>query len=270
MLRANWSGQGDFLALDHRQPGATALVELTGLGQFWLGPTWTVCPDRDRAGPLAAAARPRPRVWVTSSSFDLAEWSLRLGGARVTRTALLLRGRRIALLADQVDGASAGAGWRVALPAGVEATPLASGAGWGLAPRRGSPKARLVPLGLPCLPGTTERGTFTLEGRELRLSQPFAGRRCWLPLLVSWDPLRNRQEVRWRVLTVAEKSRICPPETAFAARVTWGRGETETLLIYRSLGPPALRSVLGHQTRARFLVALFGRDGTVVPIVKVD
>jgi hypothetical protein len=41
-------------------------------------------------------------------------------------------------------------------------------------------------------------------------------------------------------------------------------------LIYRSLAPPALRSFLGHQSRARFLVALFTPEGNVVPIVKVD
>jgi hypothetical protein len=102
----------------------------------------------------------------------------------------------------------------------------------------------------------------------LRLGLRHEGRRGWFPLLASWDPLRNRRAIHWRALTVAEKSRICPPETAFAARVTWGRGET--LLIYRSLAPPALRSFLGHQTRARFLVGLFTQEGNVVPIIKVD
>ena len=48
-----------------------------------------------------------------------------------------------------------------------------------------------------------------------------------------------------------------------------GSGD-EGLLIYRSLAPPALRSVLGHQTSARFLVGLFTREGDVVPIIKVD
>jgi hypothetical protein len=87
-------------------------------------------------------------------------------------------------------------------------------------------------------------------------------------VLVSWDAARNRRALHWRALTVAEKSRACPPGVAFGARVSWGRGET--LLVYRSLGPPALRSVLGHQTRARFLVGLFTPDGDVEPLVKVD
>ena len=222
--------------------------------------------------PRAADKPPRPLVWLSNSQADLAEWSFRIGKVRVTRTALLLRGRRIALLADQVE-APAGdhgtdAAWRVALPAGVEATPLNDGPGWVLAQRRGSPSARVVPLALARFAGSTERGTLTLEGRHLLLRQPSPGRRCWLPLLASWDPLRNRQTIQWRILTVAEKSRVCPPETAFAARISWGRDET--LLVYRSLARPAPRCFLGYQTSARYLVALFDRDGKITPIVKVD
>ncbi len=94
--------------------------------------------------------------------------------------------------------------------------------------------------------------------------------RGWLPLLVSWDPLRNRQVVECRLLTVAENSRPCSASTAFAARVSWGRFRDESVLVYRSLGPPALRSFLGHQTRARFLVALFDRSGKVTPVLTVE
>jgi hypothetical protein len=279
ILRANWSAQGDYLAIDQRRPGATALVELTGLGQVWLGPTWTAEVNPGPEAPARPPQRARPsrsrlRVWASSSAADVAEWSFRLGAARVTRTALLLRGRRIALLADQVErstgGVAAEAAWRIALPAGVEASPLTGSAGWTLAPPRGSPLARLVPLALPCRGVAGQRGTFTQDGRDLRLCQPCPGRRCWLPLLASWDPLRNRQAIHWRVLSVGEKSRVCPPDRAFAARVTWGRDRGETLLLYRSLAPPALRSVLGHQTRARLLVALFNRDGTITPIVTLD
>jgi hypothetical protein len=271
ILRANWSGQGDFLAIDQRTRGATAQFELTGLGHVWLGPTWTAEhePALQEGSAAAPAAPARPRVWLSNSQADLAEWSFRCGRIRVIRTAVLLRGRRIALLADQVEApAGTGAAWKIAIPAGVQAAPLSGGPVWVLAERHGSPSARVVPLGLSPLAGVTERGTLAREGTDLILRQPCPGRRCWLPLLASWDPLRNRQTIRWRVLTVAEKSRACLPETAFAARVSWGKDET--LLVYRSLARPACRSVLGYQTSARFLVAFFGRDGNVTPIVKVD
>ena len=120
---------------------------------------------------------------------------------------------------------------------------------------------RCLPLALPCLPYETDRGQFrampTASG--LSLKQMPRGRRCWMPLLVSWDGMRHRKRLSWRVLTVSEDAKICPPDLAFAVRVSWGRDETYVL--YRSLGPPALRAFLGHQTRARFLSAQFTEEG---------
>jgi hypothetical protein len=89
-----------------------------------------------------------------------------------------------------------------------------------------------------------------------------------MPILVSWDAVRNRKPVQWRVLTVSEKSRVCPPNVAFAARARWGRGET--LVVYRSLASPGLRAFLGHQTRARFLIGSFSTDGEVTPLVSLE
>jgi hypothetical protein len=134
---------------------------------------------------------------------------------------------------------------------------------------RGSRPVRVFPLGLPRRPFATERGTFSIDQEQgLVLRQSIEGRRGWLPLLVSWNPALNRCRADWRLLTVSERSRVCPPGTAFAARVAWGRDES--LVIYRSLARPALRAFLGHQTRARFLVGLFSRKGTVEPILTIE
>jgi hypothetical protein len=73
----------------------------------------------------------------------------------------------------------------------------------------------------------------------------------------------------WRTLTVTEKSQACPPDVAFGARISWGVGQ-EGLLIYRSLARPALRAVLGHQTKARFLIGRFTEDGDVEPLLTLD
>jgi hypothetical protein len=262
VLRADWSREGDFLAIDHRAPGGSCLAVLFGLGRAWLGPSWASGVEGTSAG------HPRPALRVSNESAELAEWSFRVGSCRILRTALLLRGRRLALLADQVEGPGPTPAMRVAMAEGVAAAPLPESRGVSLTPARGRGSAQVLPLGLPCLPYPTDRGAFSGEAGSLDLGQAQEGRRCWLPLLVSWDPLRRRMPVRWRVLTVSEGSKACPPETAFAARVTWGRDET--LVIYRSLGRPATRAFLGHQTRARFLVGLFNREGNVEPIVKVE
>ncbi len=134
-----------------------------------------------------------------------------------------------------------------------------------LALERPRSTARLIPLSLPALPYPTDRGSFAVEGRDAVLRQPSAGRRRWLPLLFSWD----RPPTGWRTLTVTEKSQICPPDVAFAARVSWGTGR-EGLVIYRSLGRPALRAFLGHQTRARFLIGRFTAEGDVEPLLTIE
>ena len=59
--------------------------------------------DVGRVGRVAAT-RARPTLWVSQSSADVVEWSFRVGRARVVRTAVLLRGRRLALLGEQWDG----------------------------------------------------------------------------------------------------------------------------------------------------------------------
>jgi hypothetical protein len=127
--------------------------------------------------------------------------------------------------------------------------------------------ALVLPLGLPALPYPTDRGSFTVDDRRLVLRQAKDAKRAWLPLVVSWDADRNRRPVRWRVLTVSEKMKECPPGIGFAVRLSFGR--EETFVIYRSLGRPGLRAFLGHHTRDRLLVGLFNKDGDVEPLVNV-
>ena len=50
--------------------------------------------------------------------------------------------------------------------------------------------------------------------------------------------------------------------------MSWGRDET--YVVYRSLGPPARRAFLGHQTAARFLIGEFDTDGDLKPILTVE
>jgi hypothetical protein len=125
-------------------------------------------------------------------------------------------------------------------------------------------------MALPSRPYETDRGRFGFDPdtRELVLSQAAPGSPAWLPLLLSWDRTRIRKKLQWRVLTVSENYRACPPEAAWAARVSWGR--TETFVVYRSLGPPARRSFLGCTTSARLLVGRFTPEGDVDPIIAID
>jgi hypothetical protein len=268
MLRPDWQPGGDCLAVDHRDVASPCRLELFGGGRTWLAPEWGEGVTAT-GGPTS---RPRPSRSLIGASADLIEWGYRVGGLRVTRSALLLRGRRLAMFSILVEGrgpiGDVEPSLRLTIAPGVAAgAPKRSRALSLAAPgRRGA--AQALPIALPCRPYATERGSLRAEGSELILHQMPVDRRCWLPLLVSWDPDRHRKTLTWRVLTVSERSRPVPPDRAFAARVSWGRDET--YVIYRSLGPPARRAFLGHQTAARFLVADFDEDGDLKPILAVD
>jgi hypothetical protein len=261
ILRADWSPQGDLLAIDQRDRDQPCLLELVGLGRQWLGPRWLSGSDFEPTSP------PRPTVWRTGPYADLAEWTFRTGGSRVSRSALLLRGRQLALIAEQVDGGDGDASWRVELPPDVTPINLPGTRALMLSAARGG-TSRVLPIGLPTLSYPTERGSLVAEGQQLILRQHREGRRCWMPLLISWRPERDRKPTQWRILTVTERSRICRPDEAFAVRVAWGA--RESLVIYRSLARPTRRAFLGHQTETRMLVGLFSKEGIVEPLLSVE
>ncbi len=261
ILRPDWTPRGDSLAIDHRTPGLTSTIEVAGRGATWLGPTWT-SPTL-----VGEVTRARPTYWVTGPFADAYEWSFHVGPTRVTRSAVLVRGRALAILSqtEQAVGDKLGE-VRWSLPEGVEARPDPESRALILSIGPGRPMARLVPLGLPESSYPTDRGALTAEGREVVLRQTTEGPNRCLAVMVAWD---KKPPKRWRTLTVAEKSSACPPGTAFAARASYRPGQGG-LLVYRSLGPVGLRSVLGHQTKARFVVGSFTPSGDVRPWIKVD
>ncbi len=269
ILRADWLKSGDFLAVDHRMPGPTTGFELFGGGKTWLGPEWSL--NVGEGGDKVS--RPKVQAWQSSWIADLVEWSFRVGTSRVTRTAVLFRGRRLALLADQVDfpGAAAEEGpISLNLRLDRDVRPETDETSRALSLRRVKDRssARIYPLGLPCLPYKTDKGRFDAADGRLTLTQARSARRIWLPLLVSWDASRNRKPIQWRALTVSERSRNCPPGVAFAVRARWGLDET--IVIYRSLAKPGLRAFLGHQTKARFLIGTFSNDGVLKPLISLE
>ena len=259
VLRPDWTPRGSCLAIDHRTPGSATTIEVAGRGASWLGPTWT-------SPPLVEPVSPAWATFATTGPFaDAIEWSFAAGPVTVTRTAVLIRGAGLALLLQTEEGLASDFGEiRWTLPDGVEARPDPATRAWILSAGRGKPTARLIPLGLPELPGPTDQGLLLVDRNEVILRQRTNGPNRCLSLLVSWT---TRPPRIWRTLTVAEKSATCPPGLAFAARVGWGSSQNG-LLIYRSLGPTGLRSVLGHQTMARLLIAGFSPTGEVHPWVK--
>ena len=112
--------------------------------------------------PGGPTSRPKPRTWITGSAADLAEWTYRDGPTRIARSALLLRGRRLAMLSVLIEGrdASSDVGWtmRLSLPPAIAAAPLAGSRALVLAESKRRGSAQVLPIGLPCLPYATDRG----------------------------------------------------------------------------------------------------------------
>jgi hypothetical protein len=125
------------------------------------------------------------------------------------------------------------------------------------------------PIGLPARDYPTERGVIEIGDAALHVTQAKPGSRLWLPVLLSWHPERDKAEIHWRQLTISQRRKVCRPGVGFAARVGW-KGEPHSLVIYRSLGPPAARVFLGHQTTARFLIGLFSPEGRLKPLVNIE
>ncbi len=171
----------------------------------------------------------------------------------------------MALLGQESSGRATTSEIRLGLASGVEASFVEGSRALLLRVGPGKASARLLPLGLPCHDRATDRGSIAVEGREVVIRQAVNGRRSWIPVLITWEKLPTS----WRPLTVAERSKATKDDQAVAVRVAWGIREA-SLVVYRSLGPPSLRSFLGHQTTSRFMIGSFTRTGDVVPILKVD
>ena len=262
VLRAHWQSAGDFVAIDHRQSGATTGLEMFALGRPWLGSKWGL------EGSPAGSSAPAMTAWLSNSSLDLAEWSFKAGDLRVRRSALVLRHRKVAILGDEVEGGRSDPAMCIGLCQGVEARPIEGSRALALEGKRSRSSVRLYPFALPDTVSKSEDGVFEAVDGALRLQQSSQLKRSWLPLLASWEPQRNRKTVRWRRLTVTERGEICPPSTAIAYRISWGRDET--LVIYRSLARPTLRAFLGHQSRSRFFIGLFDQNGNTKSILSLE
>jgi hypothetical protein len=255
VLRPDWNRDGDLLAIDARDPAGPCRLHLMGGGRDLLGYAWRGLPEGGPAGEATV------RLWSSHFQADHLEWSG--PGARV-RTAVLLRGRKLALLAEEADGDAPG-GFALDRVAGLSAAAEADGG----AVRLGTPArsfGSIVALALDAA-GRAPAG-LEATAADVRLASTPTGRRTWRAALVSWDAIRNRKLRTVRRLTVTEDRVVCPPDRAVAFRVRWG--QEDSLLVYRGLAGRAQRAVLGHQIRARFLIGLFAIDGSLTPLLAVE
>jgi hypothetical protein len=125
----------------------------------------------------------------------------------------------------------------------------------------------VLPLPLSEWRVDARRGDLTAEANQLLLRHKGLGRNLYTPLLVDLDRKRGKRGLTWRQLSVAEQRQLLVGEQAVGFRAQLGR---QQWLAYRSLIPPASRTVLGQNLGTEFLLARFLRDGTIRTIIEIE
>src|SRR5690606_20302998 len=101
----------------------------------------------------------------------------------------------------------------------------------------------------------------------LVLTHHGVGLRGSAPVWFDLRPKRVGKPRTWRQLTVAASLEVAPRDVAVGYRVQTGGSQW---LIYRSLAPPANRTVLGQNTSSESLIGRFLKTGGLDVLVEVD
>ena len=213
------------------------------------------------------------QCWFTSDECDYLELAIPLtGGAKLERQILLGKEDEFLLLHDILHSEQQQPGeWihthQLPLTAGVTFVPERETRDGVLTNAKGRPIASVLPIAMgewrvDMRPEqlTQKDGTLCLEhrGMGLRASAPV------------WIDLRSKRVAKprtWRQLTVAASLEVVPRDVAVGYRVQTASSQW---LIYRSLTPPANRTLLGQNTASETLIARFLRTGEIDALVEVD
>jgi hypothetical protein len=207
--------------------------------------------------------------WVSDEDVDYLELEIGLDeGLKLQRQLCLARKDRFLFVADAVLGPCARPLFHsLRLPLGSEVEAVLNEESREVLLRAPRTKALVFPLSLPEWRVDRRLGELATRPGHLELQQKATGASLYAPLWIDLDPDRGRKPFTWRQLSVAEERRIVPREVAVGYRVQFGKKQW---LIYRSLTPPRNRTVLGHNLATDFLIARFGRDGSVTPLIEVE
>jgi hypothetical protein len=139
------------------------------------------------------------------------------------------------------------------------------------AARIAAPAFRVLPLALPEWRTATSTGlvsgTLTEAEGTLVLQQETTGQSLFSPLFFDLDADRLGKRYTWRQLSVGENLQRVREDQAVGYRIQLG---LEQFLLYRSLTPPANRTVLGHNLIDDFCFARFDPQTGVYPLIAVE
>jgi hypothetical protein len=267
LLRTAWSQQSPRLAVVYGERPFT-LELCAGASRLWSG-AWDV-EVRFNGETLDPIGAWEQTCWISDDSVDYLELQLKLSGeVTVERHMILVHQHEALILADAVMGIGHGAlEYRGRLPLAGCSRFEGEGETWeGFLVAGGKRRARVLPLALNEWRASPARGNLLARGDALELVQDADGQCLFAPLFFDLKPARLARETTWRQLTVAEDRQIVPADVAVGYRVQSGRSQW---LLYRSLAPPAVRSVLGKNLLHELLVGEVCRGGQVETLVEID
>jgi hypothetical protein len=206
---------------------------------------------------------------VSDEDVDYLELEIELGeGLKLQRQLCLAKKDQFLFIADAVLGVGAQPlrHW-IRLPLGGEVKADSHDETREIRLRMPGTRAMVFPLSLPEWRIDKRLGELSVNQHRLELQQGMTAASLYAPLWIDLDPRRQLKSFTWRQLTVAEERRIVPRDVAVGYRVQFGKKQW---LVYRSLTPPRNRTVLGHNLATDFLIARFGRDGSVKTLIEVE
>lgn len=268
VLASGWSRDDTRLAVAFADDPVRIELE-TGRDKILAG-GW-MCETTCDGAPVSVADEWEEVSWETGARFDYLELGVELThDLRLERQLLLARDDDILFVADTLMSRHDG-------PRRLQHTirlPLAPGVEW--RPENetrdgvlvaGKFRAAVLPLALHEWRSDPRGGSLVGEAGQLVLTQEITGRALCCPLVIDLKPRRSARERTWRQLTVAESLNIVPSDMAVGYRAQSG---DDQWVFYRSLGPPANRTLLGYNIAGEFAAGRFLRSGKVKEWLEVE
>lgn len=266
VMRPDWSRRAARFAIDYADKPVH--IELESAGKTLFDGAWDFELHADGRS-IAAAGTWRDLCWVSDDDCDYLELEMPLAaGMKIQRQILFARRDEFVFLADAVIGEAPQAlSYTGRLPLARSVTVSAAAETRELLLESGDRRAVILPLALSEWRSDRHGGALTIADGRLELQQQGRAARLYAPLWIDLSRRPADEPLTWRQLTVAEQRQNQPRDVAAGYRVQFGRRQW---LIYRTLAPPANRTVLGMNLSTDFFLGRFGRDGETNTIVEVE
>jgi len=248
--------------------GKNPRIELAiGRTKLFSGEWRFECGSGDKQ--IQAVGEWQETCWVSDDEVDYLEIEMELSeGLRLQRQVCLAREDRFLFVADAVLGSeSSPLHHTLHLPLAGGATVEGAGDSREIVLSARKKEAVAFPLALPEWRLDSRGGELATQPDAIELKQATSGGNLYVPLWIDLDASRHRRPFTWRQLTVAEQRDNVSKDEAVGYRVQFGK---EQWLVYRSLAKVQNRTILGHNLATEFLIARFGRDGSVKSLIELE